>query len=352
MRSSGAGWIGFRVALVLSLGAAVRPGVARAAKTDLVILQNGDHITGEIKGLTRGKLDYSTDDAGRLSIEWDKVARVTSPHSFHIELGSGVRYIGRLATPSRDGVVAVEGIRSDTLAVASVVEISTLDAGFAQRVKSYLDLGFTLAKANLATTFSVGGEAAYQGPALGAALKFDSYAQGQESVPTTTRNSVRQSFSWYLPRRWSAVGLAQLEQNDELDLDHRITAGGGMQRVLGRTNNMELTVGAGLVGTQEQFSSTQGKSSDTNAEGLIALSWNAFRFDSPKLDFSLALATFPSLSQKDRVRGQTEIRLVYELFKDFNTGIRVTDTFDSSPPEGAPKNDYITTLTIGWSYRR
>jgi hypothetical protein len=125
-----------------------------------------------------------------------------------------------------------------------------------------------------------------------------------------------------------------------------------MQRVLGRTNNMELTVGAGLVGTQEQFSSTQGRSSDTSAEGLIALSWNAFRFDSPKLDFSLALATFPSLSQKDRVRGQTEIRLVYELFKDFNTGIRVTDTFDSSPPEGAPKNDYITTLTIGWSYRR
>ena len=37
--------------------------------------------------LSRGKLDYSTDDAGRLSIEWTKVAKVTSPNSFHIERG-------------------------------------------------------------------------------------------------------------------------------------------------------------------------------------------------------------------------------------------------------------------------
>ena len=44
---------------------------------------------------------------------------------------------------------------------------------------------------------------------------------------------------------------------------------------------------------------------------------------------------------------------MYELFNDFNTGIRFTDTFDSRPlEESASKNDYVTTLTIGWSYRR
>jgi hypothetical protein len=326
---------------------------AAAAKPDLVILQNGDRITGEVKGLTRGKLDYSTDDAGRLSIEWEKVARVTSPTPYHIEVASGVRYFGRLSPSDRDGVVVVQGDRTDTLRVRNVIEISPLNASFTQRVKAYLDLGFTLAKANQATTFSVSGNTDYQGPTLGSETAFDSYAQGQESVPTTTRNTLRQSLSWYIAQRWSAVGLAQLEQNDELDLDHRITAGGAIRRDVTHTNQMELGLGAGIVGTQEEFSSETGNSSTTNLEGLLMMSWSAFRFDSPKLDFSTNLAMFPSISDAGRVRGQAAVRLEYEVFKDFNAGIRVTDTFDSRPPaESATKNDYVTALTIGWSYRR
>ena len=147
--------------------------------------------------------------------------------------------------------------------------------------------------------------------------------------------------------------LAQLEQNEELDLDHRITAGGAMNRVLAQSNQMELEAGIGLVGTQEQFASTTGSSTQTSLEGLLTAQWDAFHFDSPTLDFGTRVSLFPSLSDAGRVRGQVEFRLEYELFNDFNTGIRFTDTFDSRPlEETAPKNDYIATFTIGWSYRR
>ena len=340
-------------ALALVAAAALRPGPALAVKTDVVVMRNGDKITGEVKGLTGGKLDYSTDDAGRLSIEWEKVARVTSPQQFQVELGTGIKYFGRLGVSSRDGYLAVVHSTVDTLPIESVVEISPINAGFLQRVTSYLDVGFTIAKANQATTFSLSGAADYRGPAIGAQFKYDSYAQGQESVPTTTRNSARQTVSWYLPRRWSAAAIAQAEQNDELDLEHRFTGGGAMNRVLGRSNHMELAAGAGLVGTQERFSSAAGSTSNASLEGLVAMNWSAFRFDSPKLDFSTSVGLFPSLSQAGRIRGQTEVRLKYELFKDFFAGILFTDTFDSRPPdENTSKNDYVSTLTIGWSYRR
>jgi len=91
---------------------------------------------------------------------------------------------------------------------------------------------------------------------------------------------------------------------------------------------------------------------NTSLEGLVTANWDVFHFDSPKLDFSTDLAVFPSLSQAGRVRGQGNVRLVYELFKDFNTGVRLTETFDSRPPEGATKNDYVVEFTVGWSYRR
>ena len=201
--------------LALSAVTALAPRSALAVKTDLVILKNGDHITGEIKGVSRGKLDYSTDDAGRLSIEWTKVARVTSPNPFNVEVSSGARYFGRLSSPERDGYVVIQDVRADTLAVEDVIDVTPLSASVTQRVMSYLDVGFTLAKANQATTFSLSGKTNYRGPEFGSQLSYDSYAQGQESVPTTTRNTLGQTVTWYVLERWSAVGLAQFEQNEK-----------------------------------------------------------------------------------------------------------------------------------------
>ena len=340
------------LALALSAVAACAPRPASAAKSDVLVLRNGDRITGEVKGLARGKLDYSTDDAGRLSVEWEKVARLTSANSFDVEDSFGKRYFGRLAPATRDGYVVFLNGGADTLSVMSVIGITPVNATFVERLSAYLDLGFSLAKANQATTFSVSGKANYRGPSMSSQFTLDSYAQGQENVPTTTRNMLRQSVSWFLKGRWSASALVQLEQNEELDLDHRITAGGAMDHVLRHTNQTELALGAGLVGTQEEFSSGGQNTKNTSLEGLLAADWEVYHFDSPKLDFSTSIALFPSISQAGRVRGQGEFRLVYEVFKDFNAGVRLTDTFDSRPPEGATKNDYVTELTIGWSYRR
>jgi hypothetical protein len=340
-------------ALAISAAVGTWPATGFAIKTDLVILHNGDRITGEVKGLSYGKLDYSTDDAGRLSIEWLKVTRISSPSLFQLETTNGLKYLGRLGEPAKDGQIVVISGHADTLLIENVVEISPISASFLQRLQAYLDIGLTLAKANQATTFSLSGAAEYRGPSLGTQFKFDSYAQGQESVPTTTRNTVRQSVSWYLPQRWSAIGLVQVEQNDELDLDHRFTGGGGMERTLVHSNGMELSAAAGAVVTREEFGSAAESAASTNFEGLVAVTWSAFRFDSPKLDFSLSFAAFPSFSDWGRLRGQSDLRLKYELFKDFNAGILFADTFDSRPPgDTASKNDYVTTLTVGWSYRR
>ena len=46
-------------------------GLHAAPKTDVVILVNGDRITGEVKALEKGILSYSTDSIGTISIEWE-----------------------------------------------------------------------------------------------------------------------------------------------------------------------------------------------------------------------------------------------------------------------------------------
>lgn len=42
-------------------------------RTDLVVLANGDRITGEVRGLSRGRLELDTDSAGTIHLEWADV---------------------------------------------------------------------------------------------------------------------------------------------------------------------------------------------------------------------------------------------------------------------------------------
>ena len=54
-------------------------GTAKAAgRNDIVVMINGDRITGSILSLTRGRLQLKTDNIGTIDIEWDKIATVES----------------------------------------------------------------------------------------------------------------------------------------------------------------------------------------------------------------------------------------------------------------------------------
>ena len=161
----------------------------------------------------------------------------------------------------------------------------------------------------------------------------------------------------FLPKRWSVDVFGKYEQNDELNLLGRASLGAGATRMAKQSNRAELSWSAGLVGTNERFSLVDTvASADTtrsNLEGLLGLTWSVFRFDSPKLDFSTSLMAHPSLSDLGRVRTDFSLRLKYELVKDFFVGLSFSDNFDSRPPDpNATRNDFVTSFTIGWSYRR
>ena len=51
----------------------------------------GDRLTGEVKGLERGKLAFKTDPTGTIKIEWLDVASLESIETFEVDLTSGER---------------------------------------------------------------------------------------------------------------------------------------------------------------------------------------------------------------------------------------------------------------------
>lgn len=347
-----------RLPVVVLLLLTALPASARE-KTDVVILRNGDHLTGEVKGMSRGKLDLSTDDAGRISIEWDKVRRLDSAHQYEVELVSGERIYGVLDSPA-DGDLAVGALpMPDVVPMAAVVQLVPMDEAFVNRVRVIFDLGFTLAKANWATTLSTSGEFGYRAEDLGAKLNFDAYFQRADGIDSVNQWSVALQGDWYFRNRWRALLALQMQANSQLQLLLRATVASGVAFSAVRNGWTEVWLTGGLAASQETYSTTDpvDLSNDPldptyTLDAMLVASWDAFRYDTPKLDLNASLVLFPGLSDFGRLRGTFTVKVKYEIFSDFNVGLAFTDTFDTSPPEGAPNNDFITSLTVGWSYRR
>ena len=333
----------------LGLTAAAAMPVA-AQKLDTVVVNNGDRVTGEIKRMERGRLEYSTDDMGTLSIKWDKVLRLISPFFFEVETAEGLKYFGTLTDPGRDSLIVVTLIRADTLAVLDVVEITPIRRTFWSRINGRIDLGFTVAQANRALTLSSTGQIGYRGELASLSLDGNTYVQRQDSADATTRNELALGIDYYFKERWWASGVGRLQQNDELGLELRTSLTAAANRNLVHTNRVDLWAGAGLTGNREQFTSTS--TWTTNLEALIQLGFDWFKFDTPKLDVSSTLAAYPSITVKSRVRVEFDLRSDYELWKDFTVGLQIRNSFDSSPPEGNVKHDYTVSFTIGWKWNR
>ncbi|MCK4350969.1 MAG: hypothetical protein KAX13_08925 [Candidatus Krumholzibacteria bacterium] len=167
------------------------PSLLYAEKKDIVILRNGNKITGEIKKLDRGMLEYSTDDMGTIHIEWDKIIHISSLDSFEIELQTGQRFYGSIQQAPEEWKMMVSGAKArGVLNMSSIISIVPLEATFGDRLKGKLDLGFDYKKANKSAQLTLNGNFNYRTMNYLRELNFESSLDDREDLEKTGRNDI------------------------------------------------------------------------------------------------------------------------------------------------------------------
>lgn len=325
------------------------PSILHAQRTDVVILNNGDRITGEIKKLERGQLEYRTDDAGTIFIDWTKIDYISSINQFDIELETGVRYFGSIEMAEEEAkLVVVTSELRFKLDLIAIVRIYPLEASYWKRLKGYLDVGLSYERAHRKVEWKLGSEVSYRGEKWLTKINGDSYFTQQEEVSRTSRNNAALTVQRFMRNRWIGALLTTHEQNDEQDLAYRALVGGALGRFLIQDNRHLLVAFVGLSGTREKYYDKD--DIGYNAEGLLNVQYEAFKFDSPKLDFITSLSIYPNLTTSGRVRTNFMARLSYEIFKDFYITINGRYIYDTKPP-GGRKHDYSIDTGISWRFR-
>lgn len=337
------------VALVTCAYVLAGPTPLLAQKTDVIVLYRGDRITGEVKSLDRGKLEYKTDDMGTLSVKWDKVAHVESKHYFEVEDEQGTRHFGRLAVSGTAGEMFV--VLSDTirLVMMDVVAITPIKGSFWGRLDGYVDIGLDFQRANRNRQLNGSAEVRYRGERWAAKINGSTYFQRQEGTDGTSRNNMTVTARRLFGHHWSAAAFFSLEQNQELNLDRRRTVGAGPVRDIVRTNSVFLQALAALAWADEAYADGEGDGSQLTLP--LGIDFGHFRFDSPKTDITSTLTATPVLTDLGRWRIDFSGRVSYELVSDFTVGFRVFYNYDSRPPSAtATGQDYGITISLGYTF--
>jgi hypothetical protein len=246
-------------------------------------------------------------------------------------------------------VVATEKM-DFTLSLKNVIRISVLETTFWSRLKGYIEAGFSYQKADQFAEFTLGGEVSIRTKKWANKLSADLYLRRAKEGRDIYRNSTVYNLERIFPNRWAGAIFGTLEQNDELNLDLRGLFGVGIGRYVVQNNRILLLLAAGLTTSREKL--TTDEDFRTNLEAMISSSFEAFKFRSPKLDFTADLLIFPSLSDFGRIRFNFDTRLRYEIFKDFYLGLKLFNHFDGDlKKEGTTSNDFGINFTISYSFK-
>jgi hypothetical protein len=334
----------------------VAPLFARE-KSDVIVMNNGDHLTCEIKGLDSGvlyvKFDYIL---GTSSVQWSKVNHLESGQLFIVKTESGSVYTGTLSSSNAPGdrpmkiEVAVDPETRVAIERTRVVKMDQTSDNFLQRLNGDVNFGVIYSKGNQATQFNLNSDIQYPRERWSAQASYSSTLASSTGASASTRNQVNYSAQRLLRwDNWFYQGLGIFLQSSEQDIDLQTTLGGGIGRYLKNTNNAQISVLGGLAWQNTAYrATTEALGTQSVATAVVAGNMSFFRFN--KTNLTVSAIVLPALSQPGRAFFSTNASYYIKLFSNLTWNISFYGNWDTRPPANFSGSDYGTSSGLGWTF--
>jgi Protein of unknown function, DUF481 len=337
--------------LTIMLG--ITPASARR-DDDVVILKNGDRLTGEIKTLQRGELSFKASYmAEAVRLDWSKVERLESKSKFLIFLTNGQLVTGSLRVVSaadlgnQNFLIGVEN-ESLTVKQPEVIRILPAEERFWRQLEGSIDLGFSFTSGNNQYQAQLLAATTYRRGDHSMTASIDSVFSGQPKGSSTARKQFTFDYTKQLTRNYYVGSLFDLLSSDQQSLELRTTAGGLLGRNMLQTEHTRWSVFGGVAGAREKYSSTINQARTTEASAITGVDFLTFRFTTT--DIRSRFIMYPSLTTPGRMRMQATSDLRLKIAKDLYWGFHLYENFDSKPPISANKNDLGVSTSLGWKF--
>jgi len=317
--------------------------------TDVIIMKNGDHLTGEIKGLSGGVLYFSLDYIlGTSSVQWSKVDHIESKQLFLVKTENGSVYTGALSTAETEEgrPVTIEVVErpdgSVQLKRTEVVQLDQTSEHFWQRFNGEINTGIIYSKGNQSTQFNLSSEVAYPRERWQAMSSYNSTLSTSTGVTASTRNQFSLGALHLLPwDQWFYSGFGNLLQSSEQGIEVQSGIFGGVGRYLANTNHATIWLVGGFGWLRTAYSpSIIGQPTQNVATAVVTGTARLFRFNKTNLD--VVGAVFPAISQPGRVFATLNTTYYIKLSGSLSWNVSFYGNWDNQPPPTFSGSDYGT----------
>jgi hypothetical protein len=324
---------------------------------DVIVMKNGDRITGEIKGLSAGVLSVRVRYIdGRISVQWSQVAHLESNTLYLVKTESGAVYTGKLSTSgeSDDPPIRIEVAatpeREVEIAQRKIISLGPTSDSFWHRFDGAINTGLLFSKGNESVQYNLSSQVAYYRERWSGQVSFNSTFASSSGANLSTRNQTDigtlRLLRW---NNWFYGGHASFLQSSVQEINLQTTLGAGVGRYLKNTNRATIYVLGGLgwqnVG-YKQYTVDQG--TQNTAVGFVATEIKTFKFKKNNLDISASL--IPAISEPGRVHFNANAIYNIRFTPDLSWNFSFYGSWDSRPPATFPKSDYGTSSGLSWTF--
>ncbi len=327
---------------ILLVCAMVIPGrLWGQALKDTIIMNDGTIISGDLKTLKSGKVEFDIDNIGLVKIKFDRIRMIKGlSHSYRIETSDRKIFYGQIRRGDKPGTIRIESADSATIVPLNHVSfITSFNNKTFRTVSGYMSSGFNYARSSNSGRFNFDGLLRFQ------SRRYTSEVQASMFLSQTDTNWVRDResltfSSFYVLNPWFSIGgNLKYQRNFELGLARRFQEGIGLMAMLLKKNNFQIRTLTGIVVNQEK--STEGITFPTQVEVPLNFYLEFFRFADPNISVSTNQTAYYSLTDAGRVRWDADTRFSWEIISDLELSLQFYHNYDSKPPSvNSRKWDY------------
>ncbi len=323
-------------------------------KHDTLFLANGEVLVGEIKDLSLGMLTIDSKSIGLISIKTSKIATISTLSDYmRIETVEKIVYYATIRPSAEFNMVRIvnnSGI-DEVLPISHINTMSFIEKTFLKSARGTASAGFTYSHSSNIGQLTLNANISLTSRKFNLDITMEEMASIKDSVFSRDREEVNIAGYYMLgiSNKWYILGELDYQRNLELSIARRFQQilGGGRKFIF--SPSTQILSLAGLSTNQEH--STTGQNENFLLEIPIGFVFNYFKFSHPNLQFSSQNIFYASLSQKGRVRYDSNTSVSYELIKNLAFTWNVYLNYDRQPPDPtAGKIDYGTTVSLTYKF--
>ena len=312
------------------------------ASADILVLKNGDRITGTIKQIWDNEVSIEPDYADEFDVDLAVVDHIISDRDFDIELSDGREVTAQFPGADSDNkqLISVDD-ESIPISLAEIFELDEPAKDFDW--ESHIDFSATI---NSGNTDSANGQmradSMIEIPNHRHLVEWSKFHEETDSVTTKAQDLLKYNYNWLFKDPWFVAANASYERDPIIELDQRLIVSVGMGRDIFNTPRKLLSIQLGAGGQTEDIG---GVSEDSS----VAI-W-ALRYRQEILNGDLELFHDHSITENIGGRTNTSYKtstgLRYEITDLLYANVTLNYDYETEPVDLADNEDIVFLLGIG-----